>query len=60
MIKDFWKLPDELGVDIWIGRVGSKVNPVDLPTREKHLPFPTRRRVHFKNLFALLMVTKQW
>ena len=40
MIRAFWKLSEEIKADIWIGRVGSKVNPADLPTRHKSFPSP--------------------
>ena len=54
MIKTFWKLAEKLQVDIWISRVGSTVNPADLPTRNKTLPFPIQLNIQFKSLFALL------
>ena len=54
MIRSFWKLSEKLQVDVWIGRVGSKVNPADLPTRKKTLPFPIQRTIQFESLFALL------
>ena len=60
MIKAFWSLAEKLQVDIWIGRVGSPVNPADLPTRRKTLPFPIKRSIQFKNFFALLMEVKRW
>ena len=60
MIKAFWKLAEKLQVDIWIGRVGSPVNPADLPTRRKTLPFPIQRSIQFKSLFSLLMEVKRW
>ena len=54
MIRSFWKLSEKLQVGVWIGRVGSKVNPADLPTRKKTLPFPIQRTIQFESLFALL------
>ena len=59
MIRQFWKLAEKLGADIWIGRVGSTVNPADLPTRRKRLPFPTQKEIQFKALFALMCNTLQ-
>ena len=59
MIRSFWKLSEKLQVDVWIGRVGSKVNPADLPTRQKTLPFPVQRTIQFKSLFALLCEVKK-
>ena len=60
MIIAFWKLAEELQVDVWIGRVGSPANPADLPTRNKTLPFPIKRSIQFKSLFALLYEVKRW
>ena len=54
MIKDFWKLAGKLQVDVWIGRAGSPVNPADLPTRNKTIPFPIKRSIQFENLFSSL------
>ena len=59
MIKSFWKLSEKLQVDVWIGRVGSPVNPADLPTRNKTLPFPIKRNIQFRSLFALLCEVKR-
>ena len=60
MIKLFWKFAEELRLDIWIGRVGSEVNPSDIPTRNMKLPFPVKRSIHFRNLFAMLREVKRW
>ena len=60
MVRAFWKLAEEIKADIWIGRVGSNVDPSGLPTRHKKLPFPIRRCVHFRRLFALLLMTNKW
>ena len=60
MIKAFWKLAEKLQLDIWIGRVGSKVNPADLPTRNVKLPFPAKSRIHFRNFLALLREVDKW
>ena len=60
MIKSCWELAEKLQLDISIGRVGSTVNPADLPTRRKNLPFEIKHRVHLRNLSELLMRTRQW
>ena len=60
MIRAFWKLAEEIKADIWIGRVGSKVNPAGITTREKKLPFPAKQLVHFKRMLSLLMMTNKW
>ena len=60
MIKAFWRLAEKLHIDIWIGRVGSKVNPADLPTRHTKLPFPVKRNIEFKGLFTLLREVNEW
>ena len=54
MVKASWKLAEELSLDIWVGRVGSKVNPADLPTRFRKLPFKPKLSTHFAGLFALM------
>ena len=56
-IAAFWRQAERLGLDVWIGRVGSKVNPADLPARNGELPFLITDRVQFKNLFKLLYTT---
>ena len=60
MVKTFWKLAEELSLDIWVGRVGSKVNPADLPTRHQKLPFKAKLSTHFTGLFALMCEVKKW
>ena len=59
MIRSFWKLSEKLQIDVWIGRVGSSVNPADLPTRQKTLPFSIKHTIQFKSLFALLRGVKK-
>ena len=54
MIKAFWKMAEKRQLDVWISRVGSSVNPADLPARKKTPPSPIKRSIHFKSLFALL------
>ena len=53
-IGQFWKKAEQLGADIWIGRVPPKANPADSPTRGQELPFPIAGRVQFKSLFRLM------
>ena len=58
MIKAFWKLAENPQLDVWIGRVGSKVNPTDLTARREKLPFELKRRVRFGNLPNLFNADK--
>ena len=52
-IKVFRKLVEKLQLDIWVGRVGTSVNPAGLPTRKKNPPFPVESSIPFKSLFSL-------
>lgn len=53
----FWKRVDSSSFDVWIGRVGSEMNPVDLPTMRPRLPFGPTGSVQFPNLYKLLRET---
>ena len=54
MVCVFWKLVAALSVGVWIGRVGSKVNPADLPPRYTKLPFKSTTEAQFVNIYKLL------
>ena len=54
MVCIFRKLVGDLSLDVWIGRVGSQVNPADLPTRGAKIPFDAPLTAQFKNLYKLL------
>ena len=60
MIAMFWRIAEAYSIDVWIGRVSSKRNPADLPTREVQLPFKVLRRMEFNELFKLLQLTRKW
>ena len=56
-IRSFWKKAEHLCLDIWIGRVHSKVNPSEISERNKSSPFVVLRGVHFRGIFKLLYTT---
>ena len=60
MIAMFWRIAEAHSIDVWIGRVSSKRNPADLPSREVQLPFKVLRRMEFRELFKLFQITKKW
>ena len=57
MVCIFCKLVEAYSLDVWIGRVGSKMNPADLPARVTLLPFKANRPAQFSNLYKLLLET---
>ena len=57
MIMAFWGKAERLSLDVWVGRVGSAVNPADLPARHKKLPLAILKRVQFNSLFWLMCTT---
>ena len=59
-VRVFWILVGKAPIDIWIGRVGTKLNPLDLPTRYVNLPFPVMNRAQFTQLFPLLCETDEF
>ena len=56
----FWRLVGRLSIDIWIGMVGTKVNPSDRPNGNVKLPFPVVNRSQFTRLFALGCETRKF
>ena len=60
MIALFWRISESYQIDIWLGRVPSKRNPADLPTRSASLPFKVLKRNEFSGLFKLLTLTLDW
>ena len=42
MVAMFWKLARKPGMAVWIGRVKSKLNITDLPTRNLPIPYPVQ------------------
>ena len=57
MVCVFWKLVEPYSVDIWIGRVPSKLNIADAPARNGKIPFATEEQTQFKNLYKLPLDT---
>ena len=60
MVANFWKLARWLGMAVWIGRVRSKLNVADLPTRIPPLPFDVERISEFNRLLAHKAECPQW
>ena len=56
----FWRIAEAFSIDIWLGRVASKRNPADLPTRGASLTFRVDERVEFSQLSKLLQLTLKW
>ena len=54
MIQTFWKMGEELGLDVRIGRVVPEVDPADLPTSKPEIHSPIRERVQLRGLFKML------
>lgn len=60
MVAVFWRALVALGIDVWLGRVGSKLNIADIPTRDKpRLPFKVLQRSQYKELFTLLDIVRR-
>ena len=56
----FWRLCQSFGIDVWLGRVGSKLNIADHPTREESsLPFKVVKTSDYKNLFKLSQIVQR-
>ena len=56
LVARFWQMVQTYDICPWFPRVRPKLNPADLPTRSKRLPYTPRRSVSFKNstrLFTL-------
>ena len=60
MVAVFWKLVQKLGMAVWLGRVKSKLNVADLPTRNLQLPYQVEHSSEFKRLLALLTECLCW
>ena len=57
MVAVFWKVLQKYGIDIWLGRVGSKLNIADHPTRtESSLPFEVKTSAPYNELFKLAQI----
>ena len=60
MVATFWKLAHRLGMAVWIGRVRSKLNVSDLPTRSLPLPLDVERSSEFTRLLAIKAECLEW
>ena len=60
MVAVFWKLIQKLGMVVLIGRVTSKLNVADLPTRYLPTPFEVEHISEFRQLLALLNECIAW
>ena len=55
MVAEFWRLCQLRSIDVWIGRVRSKLNIADLPTKKGKLPLRVGKTEAFPNLLPLLL-----
>ena len=60
MIAVFWRIAEAYSIDIWLGRVASKRNPADRPTRDAPITFRAEKRVGFTQISHLLHLTLKW
>ena len=60
MVEVFWQLIQKLGMVVWIGRVTSKLNIADLPTRNLPTPYEIEHRSELRHLLALLNECLSW
>ena len=51
MAATFWRALQITGIDVWLGRVGSKFNIADLPIKNQSPPFPSGAKSEYKELF---------
>ena len=60
MAAVFWRALVALGIDVRLGRVGSKLNIAGIPTRDKpRLPYQALRKEQFEELFTLLDIVRR-
>ena len=53
LVARFWQLVQSRNICVWFSRVRSKINPADLPTRMKILPYKPRKSCAFKSSATL-------
>ena len=53
LVARFWQLAQRYNICVWMSRVRSDLNPADLPTRGKSLPFRPRYRRGFRSFRPL-------
>ena len=57
MVAVFWLVLQKYGIDIWLGRVCSKLNIADHPTRtESSLPYKVLATAPYRELFKLAQI----
>ena len=54
MVAEFWRLCQLRSIDVWIGRVRSKLNIADIPTKKVKLPLRVGKTEFYHNLLPLL------
>ena len=60
MVAVFWKITQQLGTAVWIGRAKSKLNVADLPARNLPNPFGVERISEFRHRLAPLGECLAW
>ena len=53
LVARFWKLAQTYGTCAWFPRVRATINPADLPSMGRILPYNSRRALGFRNSMAL-------
>ena len=60
MVATFWRVLQKFNIDIFLGRVSSKLNIADHPTRSKsELPYGFDSLTEFNELFRMLTIIKR-
>ena len=59
MTATLWRDLQIMGIDVWLGRVGSKVNIADRPARDQPPPFPAGNKSEYKELIRLRDLVKR-
>ena len=59
LVAKLWNTLQRFSICAWFSRVGSKINPADLPTRGKRLPFRARERGRLSALPVLFRHTRE-
>ena len=58
LVSKLWDTLQRFSICAWFSRVPSKLNPADLPTRGRRVPFATRNRTSFSSLPQLFSFTR--
>ena len=54
IVARFWQMAQAYDICPWFSMVRSEINPSDLPTRSRRLPYPPRRSASFGNSIRLV------